>query len=81
MISSSVIWCHTVSYDIKWCHMVSYPPHSALSPMWKALHTMCNDLVAAHTQFVQLLMDLSREVSEYNIVQREKMKGNVSEFD
>lgn len=50
---------------------------SSLSPMWQVLHSMCTQLSAAHSQFIQLLQDLSREVSDYSIAQKEKMKANV----
>ena len=52
---------------------------SSLNPLWLALHAMCENLTAAHAQFIQLLQDLSREVSEYHISQKDKMKATVSQ--
>jgi hypothetical protein len=49
----------------------------SLIPLWHAVHAMCENLAATHIQFIQLLQDLSREVSEYHISQKDKMKANL----
>jgi len=46
--------------------------------MWQVLKEMCEKLSTLHSQFVQMLMDLAREISEYNITQKDKLKNNVS---
>ena len=58
-------------------HCVCLSLRSSLSPTWQALHSMCTQLSAAHSQFIQLLQDLSREISDYSVAQKEKMKANV----
>jgi hypothetical protein len=56
---------------------VSSTALGSLGPLWQALHAMCENLTAAHSQFILFLQDLSREISEYHIAQKEKMKGNL----
>jgi len=59
---------------------VSHVPESSLgafTPMWQVLKEMCEKLSTLHSQFVQMLMDLAREISEYNITQKDKLKNNM----
>ena len=51
---------------------------SAFSPMWQVLKQMCEELSTIHSQFVQLLTELSREIGEYNTTQKDKLKTTVS---
>ena len=50
----------------------------AFGPLWDVLKSMCEKLVQVHSQFVRILLELSREIGEYHHSQKEKVKSNVS---
>ena len=54
------------------------PPSSGFSPLWLVLKDMVEQVSTMHSQFVQLLSDLGREVLEYNSSQKDKLKSSVS---
>ncbi len=49
----------------------------AFNPMWKVLKQMCEEIASIHANFVQQLTELSREIAEYNVAQRDKLKVHV----
>ena len=51
---------------------------SAFAPMWSVLKDMCEKLSTLHSQFVQSLSELTREIAEYNNTQKDKLRINVS---
>ena len=46
--------------------------------MWSVLKDMCEKLSTLHSQFVQSLSELAREIAEYNNTQKDKLRINVS---
>ena len=48
--------------------------------MWKLVKDTSEQLSAVHAQFFKMLSELSREISEYNIAQKEKQKTSVKIF-
>ncbi len=53
------------------------PPHSGFAPLWEVLSEMSHQLSDIHGQFVKMLMELVKEIVEYNASQRDKLKSNV----
>jgi len=51
---------------------------STYFPVWAVNTEMLGKLMEASGKFVQTLLDLAKEVGEYNQCQRDKMKANVS---
>ena len=48
------------------------------APLWEVITQMCDQLSNFHSQFVKMLTEVSREIMEYNVSQKDKMKMNVS---
>ena len=42
--------------------------------MWSVLKDMCEKLSTLHSQFVQSLSELAREIAEYNNTQKDKLR-------
>lgn len=58
-----------------------FPPFSSsrtFGPLWGVLKGMCEKLISIHTQFVKMLSELAKEITDYNHTQKEKFKSNVS---
>ena len=74
--------CEVRSFDQGPLPTLSLPSlpslHSAFAPMWSVLKEMCEKLSTLHSQFVQMLLELAREIAEYNNTQKDKLKSNVS---
>jgi len=51
---------------------------SSYFPVWAVNTEMLGKLMEASNKFVQNLLDLAKEVGEYNQCQKDKMKSNVS---
>ena len=47
---------------------------SSFIPMWKLVKDTSEQLSSIHAKFFKMLSELSREITEYNIAQKEKQK-------
>ena len=52
-------------------------PCSGFAPLWEVLTEMSHQLSDIHGQFIKMLMELSKEILEYNSSQKDKLKSNV----
>ena len=60
------------------CPSFSPSSYRTFGPLWSVLKVMCEKLISIHTQFVKILSELAKEITDYNHTQKEKMKSNVS---
>ncbi len=51
--------------------------HRAFVPLWRVLKQVCEEVATLHANFVLQLTELSREIAEYNVAQRDKLKPQV----
>ncbi|XP_064386367.1 F-BAR domain only protein 2-like [Halichondria panicea] len=70
-------YCKGLSKTHKFVQHISGITLGGFAPLWEVLTEMSHQLSDIHGQFVKMLMELNKEILEYNSSQKDKLKSSM----